>query len=338
MTTTAPATESTEADGESLAAHGTPSSTPKSGSDGGPPEPPPSAGAPTEPAKPARRPRPPRRPMVFEAKLLSEAFLIVCVGLVSFVVFLLVVAPIQQNNDQDRLYNQLREQLALATAPTGGVIDPGSPVALLTIPGLNLNQVVIEGTSSGDMQAGPGHQRNSRLPGQPGLSVIYGKAETFGAPFQQIGRLREGDRVNVTTGEGSFTFRVRGVRRDGDPVAPNLKKGESRLTMVTSDGPNLLQHGASLFVDADLIDQPQPAPNGMPKLIPPEEKAMAKDIPSANMGLVLWLQALLLALGGIVWARHRWGRREALLVGIPVVLAVVWNIDETVAQLLPNLL
>jgi sortase A len=287
------------------------------------------------PAPPAARP--PRPPMPFEAKLLSQMLGMLAVGLIGLAGYLLVVSPIEQGNDQDRLYAQLREQLAAATAPTGGAIDAGSPVALLTIPGLSLNEVVVEGTAPGDLRSGPGHRRDTPLPGQAGVSLVYGRSATFGAPFGQLDRLREGDRITAATGQGAFTYRVRDVRRDGDPVPPALAKGAGRLTLETSTGADPLRHGTTLFVDADLISTAAPTPSGRPGVIPPAEVAMASD-GNASVPLVLWLQALALLLGVVVWARHRWGRREATLLGIPLILAVVWNVYESVAQLLPNML
>ena len=282
-------------------------------------------------------PRPPRPPMAFEARLLSQMLAMLAVGLLGLAGYLLVLSPIEQSNDQDRLYAQLREELAAATAPTGGRIDAGSPVALLTIPGLSFNEVVVEGTSPGDLRQGPGHRRDTPLPGQAGVSLVYGRSSTFGAPFAQIDRLRAGDRVTVSTGQGEFTYRVRGVRRDGDPLPPTLAKGAGRLTLETSAGADPLQHGNTVFVDADLTTQAAATPSGRPGVIPPEESAMASDA-NAAVPLVLWLQALALLLGGFVWARWHWGRREATLLGIPLILAVMWNVYGAVAQLLPNML
>ncbi|QUQ63562.1 class E sortase [Kutzneria sp. CA-103260] len=288
-------------------------------------------------APPPAATRPPRPPMPFEAKLLSQILGMLAVGLLGLAGYLLVLSPIEQSNDQDRLYAQLREELAAATAPTGGVINAGSPVALLTIPGLSFNQVVVEGTAPGDLRKGPGHRRDTPLPGQAGVSLVYGRSATFGAPFAQIDRLQPGDRITASTGQGEFTYRVLGVRRVGDPLPPQLAKGSGRLTLETSAGADPLQHGETLFVDADLVSTAAPTPGGRPGVIPPEESAMASDA-NASIPLVLGLQALGVLLGLLVWARHRWGRREATLLGIPLIVAVVWNLYGSVAELLPNML
>jgi sortase A len=292
------------------------------------------ADPPAAPIKPATVTR---QPMAFWTKVLSQALFILAVGILGLVVFLLVISPIQQNNDQDRLYATFRYQLANSTAPTGGLIDAGAPVALLAIPGLNLSQVVVEGTSAGDLESAPGHRRDTALPGQAGVSLIYGRAVTFGAPFAQIDRLRPGDRISVTTGEGRFTYRVLDVRRPGDPLpaAPGTNAG--RLVLETSAGPNILRHSTVVFVDADLLDRPQPTPGGRATVIPPEEQSMASD-PTATIPLALWLQGIGLLLGIGTWIRWRLGWPATLLLATPLLIAVTWNCYETIGRLLPNLL
>src|SRR5262249_5138189 len=67
-----------------------------------------------------------------------------------------------------------------AVAPTGPTTE-GAAVAVLDIPEIGLDSaVVVEGTSSRDMMNGPGHRPDTVLPGQAGVSVIYGKRATFG--------------------------------------------------------------------------------------------------------------------------------------------------------------
>ena len=294
--------------------------------------------APIHTPPPPTPPEPtPRRPMSFEARLFSDALSILAVGVLGFVLFALVISPRAQHDDQQRLHATFRGQAAEAVVPTGGVINPGTPVAQLRIPGLNLDQIVVEGTSGGDLRTGPGHRRDTPLPGQAGWSMIYGKAVTFGAPFGQLDLLRPDDRITVTTGQGDFTYRVRDVRHVGDPVPPVPTGNAGRLTLETSTGPNILQHNGTVYVDADLLDAAAPVTGDRPLLIPPEEGEMASDS-TGNIALVLWLQALGVVLGLIVWARRRWARGPGLVVGVPILVAVVWNIYLAVANLLPNML
>ncbi|MBM7786453.1 sortase [Tenggerimyces flavus] len=254
--------------------------------------------------------------------------------------YLVVIAPVQQDRAQQVLYSTFREQVALATAPIGGMIPPGAPVAVLEIPGVALREVVVEGTAASDLTSGPGHRRDTPLPGQVGVSILYGRGGTFGGPFGQVPVLRKGDRVTAVTGQGSFEYRVDGVRRTGDPLPQPLADGGARLTLVTAEGEGRfaeISRDETVYVDATLLDEAVPSPGGRPNLIPQPERAMQPD-PSALVPLVLWLQALAMAMGLFVWARARWGRWQVWMVGAPVILALAWRATEYAAQLLPNLM
>jgi sortase A len=271
-------------------------------------------------------------------RVFVQALIVLSVLALGFAGYLLVLSPIQQDRSQSVLYAQARQTLAEINMPTGGKIDAGTPIALLEIPGLNLTQVVVEGTAGSQLAQGPGHRRTSPLPGQPGTSVLLGRAETFGAPFKEIGRLKAGDEVNATTGQGKFTYRVDGVRREGDPVPPALPRGGSRIVLVSAEGGDLTGPDRTVFVDATLTGDAAAAPGGRPRTQLPEEDTLARDT-GGLIELVLWLQVLALAVGFFAWARIRWGRWETWLVGVPIVVAATWQVYQSGAvALLPNLL
>jgi sortase A len=313
-----------------------------------------------EPASPPPPAPPPARPASFVAKVVAQVCTLLAVGVLGFVGYLILLSPLEQSANQDVLYSQLRGPLAEAVPPYAGraededgtvlrdvppiyddgedtAIPAGAPIAVLEIPDLGVRQVVVEGTSSGDLENGPGHRRDTVLPGQRGVSWIYGRATTFGGPFANLATLRRGQTIRVVTFQGTFTFRVEGVRRAGDPkpdIGP-VAKGGSRITLVTAEGSNPLQPNSTVYVDALLRGHAGAAPLP-PKVIPDEEKELASDQP-ALLPLVLWMQALVLVVIAIAWFRIRWGRWETHLVGLPVVLAVLWNVYEAGARLLPNL-
>lgn len=288
----------------------------------------------------ARPPKPPKQPLPAGAAMVVQVLLTLAAMALWIVGYLVVIAPVQQDRAQQVLYSQFREEVAKATAPIGGMVPPGAPVAVLDIPGLALRQVVVEGTASAELMNGPGHRRDTPMPGQAGVSIVYGRGGTFGGPFGGLVALRKGDRVVAVTGQGSFEYRVDGVRRTGDPVPQALAQGAGRLTMVTAEGKGRfaeISRGETVYVDASLLDEAVPAPQGRPNLIPPVERAMAVD-PDGLVPLVLWLQALALGMSGFVWARARWGRWQTWMVGAPVILALTWRSTEAAALLLPNLM
>ena len=147
-----------------------------------------------------------------------------------------------------------------------------------TIPSIGLEQVVVEGTASGDLLVGPGHRRDTALPGQVGTSVVYGRAATYGGPFADLTELQAGDKIEVDVGQGRKVFRVSGVRRAGDPLPQPPADGAARLTLVTAEGSGRLGALAPesvVYVDAD-AKKGFPAPAGRPPAVPESEQSMAR--------------------------------------------------------------
>lgn len=257
-----------------------------------------------------------------------------------FVLYALVFSGLKENHAQHVMYSHLRQNLAQATVPIGGLITPGTPVALISAPAIKLHSVVVEGTTSKQLTAGPGHYPASPLPGQAGVAVIFGRSATFGSPFGSVSSLRQGDTISVTTGQGSFTYDVNDVRRAGDPLPAVLPSGKSGLTLVTSVGSGWRSGWAPtqvIYVDASLATgKVQPAPSGRPTSAPPADGLLAGDT-GVLVSLVLWLQALLLVTAGLVFAYSKWTLWQMWLVGLPLTIAVLWGTTSTALLLLPNL-
>jgi sortase A len=300
------------------------------------------APVPVAPAAPVtHRDRPLRRPPLPGGALVvirvSLGFALLALWLVFFG---LGLTGLQAARSQLVLYGQLRTQLADATEPIGGTIEPGTPVALIEAARIGLRYVVVEGSAAGDLRAGPGHRRDTPLPGQAGTCVLYGRATLFGGPFRHVLDLRPGDTITVTTGQGTFEYRVDGVRRAGDPLPGLLRSGGGRLTLVTAEGVSWRKGWAPnhvAYVDATLQGTAQPAPAGRLTGVTRADTAMQGD-PGALVPVVLWLQVLMLACAGAAWAQVRWGGAQAWLVFIPAVLAALWGATESALQLLPNLM
>jgi sortase A len=253
-----------------------------------------------------------------------------------FLLYAFALSALQASHNQHVLYSQFREQLSAATAPTGGYIKPDSPVALLTFPAAGIHEaVVVEGTASQDLMKGPGHRRDTPLPGQIGTSYVFGRANLFGGPFGDIAKAKVGDPITVVTAQGSFTYKVVAVRFKGDPVAPALASGSGRLTLATSDG-NAWSPSSAMYVDADAQNVVTGSAEGRPTEVPQAEQAMHGDI-GALLPLVLWIPVVLIAVLAVVWAYDRWGKWQTWLLGIPVIVAALWGASEVAVQLLPNL-
>jgi len=258
---------------------------------------------------------------------------------------LMFVSSLQSRAAQRQAFTSFRAELANGTAPTGPtteagrVLALGTPVAFIEIPSIGLRQVVGEGTAASELLHGPGHRRDTPLPGQVGTSVLFGRRSAFGGPFSRIAELTKGAEIKVTTGQGAdFTFRVIAVRRDGDPAPPAAARGTSRLTLVTAAGRAFFPEGV-LRVDADLEGQAVVGPARLISAsgLPAAERLMAGDTRTL-WALALWLQALIALSIGAVWAWHRWGRVQTWIVFLPALLLVGLCVSGEAARLLPNLL
>ena len=268
-------------------------------------------------------------------------FSCLCLG---FLANLLVVSQLIHARDQEVLYSDFRSELANAIAPVGqtdingALLQPGAAIAILEIPDIGLQEVVVEGTTSTVTQSGPGHKRDTVLPGQAGTSVIYGRQAAFGGPFGQVEILQPGMTIVATTGQGVAEYRVIGVRRPGDPIPALLQSGEGRLTLVTAMGPRFMPTDL-LRVDAELVSQVQPSPPRVitPASMDPAEQAMAGD-PEGLVPLLLWLQVLLAVAVATVWLVLRWGKWQAWLVAAPIFFFAGVMASMSAIRLLPNLL
>jgi sortase A len=265
---------------------------------------------------------------VLRAVLAAEALIVLFAA--GFGVYLFGLSSVSEARSQIVMAKTLHGELSQATAPAGPAPE-GTPVAVLTIPQIGLrNVVVIEGTTSRDLTHGPGLVRASVLPGQAGISVIYGKALSYGAPFAHLMQLDRGDRIAVTTGQGTARYVVESF---GTSTRPAPADATDRLILETA-GPGLIP-GDAVQVSADLVSKAQPDPGGQPA-ISSEEVDMAWNQDSL-IPLFLWTQALLIVVTVATVAANRWRRGATYLCAGPVIAALLWCVYENLAAVLPNL-
>lgn len=295
-------------------------------------------------------PTPPQRAPRDERWWIGVVVLVASLVLLSFVAHAAVFSAFQHHRAQTIAYDELRTSVAKGTAPvnqiqvangqtveTGSMNPVGMPVGLLEAPSIGLSEVILEGSSGETLRSGIGHRRDSVMPGQPGTSVVLGRQTTYGGPFSQLYRLQPGDDVRVTTGQGTHTYRVLGLRRDGE-APPTSDATTARLELQTADGLALFPSGV-LTVDAELVSDP--APPGVRAMLypalPDDERAMAGD-PSAWFSTFFLATLLAAAAGGVIWLWHTWGRRQAWVIAVPLIIALGVATADLAMGALPNLL
>ncbi|MGC5166141.1 sortase [Luteimicrobium sp. DT211] len=286
----------------------------------------------------------PRLEPAGRARLLGSALVAVAALLLGLVLQATVVSPLREARDQHVAYDSYRSDLANGTAPVGQtgaddrLLGAGTAVAILRIPDLGVDDVVLEGTTSKVMLSGPGHRRDTVLPGQAGASVVMGRQSTFGGPFRHLDELTVGSRIVTVTGQGTATYRVTDVRHRGSPLPRVLEPGAGRLTLVSASGTPFLPDDV-VRVDATLAGTPftTPVATLSTQELTGPELAFAGD-PEAWPWLVLALGALVLVLVGRTFLASWWGRWHAWLVCLPVLLLVALLAGQETFVLLPNLL
>lgn len=276
-------------------------------------------------------------------EIASSALAVVAILCAWLVLQLLVLGGLSQARSQHLLYAEYRSELAQATAPTGALdyngklVERGAPVATIEMPTLDTKQVVVQGTSSRDLMAGPGHLPSTPLPGQQGTSVVLGRASTYGAPFRNIGSLKAGDPIVVQNAEAKVTYRVLDVRHAGAPLPSTPTGTQSQLTLVSAAGSGFLsalRPRDAIYVDA-VADKG--TGTGQVAAATPADQAMGRDT-SVLPRLTLYLALLVALVLAVSIARLRIRTSLVWLVAAPVAIALAWVATDQVVALLPNLM
>jgi sortase A len=128
---------------------------------------------------------------------------LVAVGLIGY--------PFYTNLVQSRIQSRLDRQLAspeLLEAYRAGRIQEGDSLTRLKIPSIDVDVVVVEGTTSDSLRAGAGHYASTPLPCETGNVGIAGHRTTYGRPFNHLDLVKEGDLVILEIPIGTCTYKV----------------------------------------------------------------------------------------------------------------------------------
>jgi len=274
-------------------------------------------------------PAAPPRQQILQAT--GVGLFLLAVVVLGFAGYLYGLSGVQEARSQAILYTRLQNELANQVAPLGPTA-PGSPVAVMDIPAIGVrDMVVVQGTSPENMTLGPGHLRDTPMPGQAGVCEIFGRRATFGAPFARLGELRPGDLIVTYGGQGKSTYQVAALGSSNtvhieDP-APN------RLLLVTASSPVIPSY--YFEVDARLVSVTRPGPPVV-RVINAPELALSGD-QAALVLTTIWGVALALVSAAGTFAALRWSPWAAYLAAVPVAIAVLWNLYQSLSALLPNI-
>jgi sortase A len=280
------------------------------------------------------------------------------VVLLLFVAYQLWGTGLQTRAAQNELRGTIETQLAEADEVPGdaerqalaeaalAAAEPGDPVALLRIPTIDIDYVVVQGVDLVSLKDGPGHFPETPMPGQPGNAAIAGHRATFDAPFNRLDELVPGDTVLVATLQGQFTYTVTGHPNPADPQGPELgyhivsptaleildDAGDNRLTLMGCHP----RYGATerIVVTAELTDT---AALPTPPVV--ETAGLGGELLTGDPGswaAVLGWSAVVVALVAAVMVLRRWVNRWIVYaLSVPVFGVVLFQAFEAVAALSP---
>jgi sortase A len=134
-----------------------------------------------------------------------------------------LVAPIRDQTKRLRVLARLARERART----------GHAIGTIRMPTIGRHYAVVEGTDTGSLRKGPGHYPATSFPGQGGTVAIAGHRTTYGAPFNEVDKLKRGDEIVLDMPYGRFSYAVEATKIV-DPTAlsvTNRVPGAERLVL-----------------------------------------------------------------------------------------------------------
>ena len=119
--------------------------------------------------------------------------------------------PFYTNLLQDRYQSRLDRQIESAEIRQAYLdrnVAIGDSLTRILIPDIDVNVVVVEGTTASALRAGAGHYPETPLPCEVGNVSIAGHRTTYGRPFHNVDQLQVGDEITLETPIGTCTYEV----------------------------------------------------------------------------------------------------------------------------------
>jgi sortase A len=87
-------------------------------------------------------------------------------------------------------------------------VAAGDAIGTIQIASIGIDDNIIQGTDTGNLERGPGHYPSTAFPGLGQTVAIAGHRTTYLAPFRNINTLVKGNKIVLTMPYGRFTYVV----------------------------------------------------------------------------------------------------------------------------------
>lgn len=102
----------------------------------------------------------------------------------------------------------VQERMAFLARRESQDVPAGAAIGQLRIARIGATFDFVQGTSTSDLELGPGHYRSTALPGLGRTVAIAGHRTTYLAPFRNLDSLHVGDRIVLKMPYGTFDYAV----------------------------------------------------------------------------------------------------------------------------------
>ncbi|MFG2087517.1 class E sortase [Spirillospora sp. NPDC048824] len=169
---------------------------------------------------------------MLDRKSLAAAALAACCGL--------PVLGVPQAQAETHAQAETAAVSARAAAPARP--KKGAVIARIRIKRMGLKVKVREGVGGSVLRRAVGHYPRTALPGHEGNTVLLGHRTTHLAPFNQLDRMRRGDRIVLRVGRTAYVYKARSMHvikpRDRSVLEPVPFKRRSApdgeyITLIT---------------------------------------------------------------------------------------------------------
>ena len=241
-----------------------------------------------------------------------------------------LLGPLVHDRAATALEQRLSSDLLNGVAPVSYPISVGTPIGLVEVPNRDIRAVVVEGSKAKQLAQASGHWTGSALVGQPGVSAILGRSQTYGAEFKNLDQLKVGDEVVVTTGQGVHAYEVIDitVRSARDTAA---FQGEGHMLILAT----VVDSSDRLVVRATLTSPVFPAGQAIDHQTTLDELGLAGDSSSWS-DLTLWMLLAALLAAGFPIIVNLVGRRVGWLLVSPIAMWVTFEVWTVISVMSPS--
>jgi sortase A len=178
-----------------------------------------------------------------------------------YVAWLLWGTGIQTQQAQDQLRPTTQQWASkpepVPTQGNGPRIIPGDAYAVILIPSIDLDMVVVQGTDYESLKKGPGHYLDTADPWDgTGRVGIAGHRTTYLHPFFDLDKVQVGDTISLLTRYGRYDYRVAANFVLPEETAGKVLAQTSDSTLVLTTCNPKYASSQRLIVEADLVARP----------------------------------------------------------------------------------